>query len=125
VLDSLLQEKKCKMSFSINNLLDTAGEFLGITGDPFASPIGQKVLEATHEQLNSVDWETNLIVVDMVNLTEDGPREALRAIRKRMHTMVGKNDQVVYFSLVLLETLAKNLGGNFTWLSVPESFQMN
>jgi len=110
------------MSFSINNLLDSAGEFLGITGDPFSTPIGQKVLDATHEQLNSVDWETNLIVVDMVNLTEDGPKESIRAIRKRLHTMVGKNDQVVYFSLVLLETLAKNCGRKFHLLICCKEF---
>ena len=32
-----------KMSFNINNLLDSAGEFLGLNGDPFTTPLGQKV----------------------------------------------------------------------------------
>jgi len=122
LLDSLHLERSVKMSFNINKLLDSAGEYLGLSGDPFVTPIGEKVLEATHESLNSVDWETNLVVVDMVNLSEDGPREAIRAIRKRMQTMVGKNDQVVYFSLVLLETLAKNCGRKFHLLICSRDF---
>lgn len=110
------------MAFNLNSLLDSAGGLLGLGGDPFSTPIGQKVLEATAEDLESIDWNLNLTIVDIVNSTEDGPKDAMRAIRRRIQNTAGKEERSVFYSLILLETLAKNCGRRFHLLICNKEF---
>jgi len=110
------------MAFNLNSLLDSAGGFLGIGGDPFSTPIGQKVLEATEAELESIDWNLNLTIVDIVNTTEDGPKEAMRAVRRRIQNTAGKEERSVFYALILLETLAKNCGKRFHLLICNREF---
>jgi len=110
------------MAFNLNSLLDSAGGFLGIGGDPFSTPIGQKVLEATEADLESIDWNLNLTIVDLVNTTEEGPKEAMRAVRRRIQNTAGKEERSVFYSLILLETLAKNCGKRFHLLICNREF---
>jgi len=110
------------MAFNLNSLLDSAGGLLGLGGDPFLTPIGQKVLDATHEDTKSVDWNLNLAIVDLVNNTDEGPRDAMRAVRRRIQNTVGKEEHCVYYCLVLLETLAKNCGKRMHLLICSKDF---
>ncbi|KAK8734545.1 hypothetical protein OTU49_005874 [Cherax quadricarinatus] len=81
-------------------------------GNPFGTPVGQKIEQATAETLPSEDWGLNLEVCDMVNESEDGPRDAIKAIRKRLATQP-KNYTVVMYTLTLLESCVKNCGKRF------------
>ncbi|KAK7063194.1 TOM1-like protein 2 [Halocaridina rubra] len=81
-------------------------------GNPFATPVGQKIEQATAETLASEDWGLNLEICDLINESEDGPRDAIKAIRKRL-TSQPKNYTVVMYSLTVLETCVKNCGKRF------------
>nr|XP_045604218.1 TOM1-like protein 2 isoform X4 [Procambarus clarkii] len=81
-------------------------------GNPFGTAVGQKIEQATAETLPSEDWGLNLEVCDLVNESEDGPRDAIKAIRKRLATQP-KNYTVVMYTLTLLESCVKNCGKRF------------
>lgn len=66
--------------------------------------------QATHETLPSEDWALNMEICDLVNDTEDGPKDAIKAIRKRLTQNAGKNYTVVMYTLTILETCVKNCG---------------
>uniref|UniRef100_A0A4W4ECK3 Target of myb1 membrane trafficking protein n=1 Tax=Electrophorus electricus TaxID=8005 RepID=A0A4W4ECK3_ELEEL len=45
-------------------------EFL--TGNPFSTPVGQRIEHATSPTLQSEDWGLNMEICDIINETEDG-----------------------------------------------------
>lgn len=61
-------------------------------------------------------------ICDLVNETEDGPRDAIKAIRKRLSQFVGKNYTVVMYTLTVLETCVKNCGKRFHVLVCSKDF---
>lgn len=61
-------------------------------------------------------------ICDLVNETEDGPRDAIKAIRKRLATNAGKNYTVVMYTLTVLETCVKNCGRRFHLLACGKDF---
>ncbi|CAG0899088.1 unnamed protein product, partial [Cyprideis torosa] len=94
-----------------------------IGGNPFATSVGQKIEQATDVSLPSEDWALNMEICDLVNSQEEGPRDALRAIRKRLHS-AGKNWSQVMYSLTVLEACVKNCGPRFQSLACQrESIQ--
>jgi len=84
-------------------------------GNPMATPIGQMIEKATDATLPSENWALYLEVCDLINESgENGPRDAVRAIRKRLQTSVGnRNFTVVMYTLTVLETCVKNCGRRF------------
>jgi len=61
----------------MQNLMTSAGEALGLTEDPLHTFIGEKLIEATHEELVSENWEVNLTICDIVNTSPHGPDQAV------------------------------------------------
>lgn len=61
-------------------------------------------------------------ICDLVNETEDGPRDAVRAIKKRLQQNAGKNYAVVLYTLTVLETCVKNCGFKFHTLVCSKDF---
>uniref|UniRef100_G3Q5T7 Target of myb1 membrane trafficking protein n=1 Tax=Gasterosteus aculeatus TaxID=69293 RepID=G3Q5T7_GASAC len=57
-------------------------EFL--VGNPFSTPVGQRVERATSVALQSEDWGLNMEICDIINETDEGPRDAVKAIKKRI-----------------------------------------
>uniref|UniRef100_A0A8C5KQQ2 Target of myb1-like 2 (chicken) n=1 Tax=Jaculus jaculus TaxID=51337 RepID=A0A8C5KQQ2_JACJA len=57
-------------------------EFL--LGNPFSTPVGQCLEKATDGSLQSEDWTLNMEICDIINETEEGPRDAIRALKKRL-----------------------------------------
>uniref|UniRef100_A0A8C0G5P1 VHS domain-containing protein n=1 Tax=Chelonoidis abingdonii TaxID=106734 RepID=A0A8C0G5P1_CHEAB len=57
-------------------------EFL--LGSPFSSPVGQRIEKATDGSLQSENWALNMEICDIINETEEGPKDAFRAIKKRI-----------------------------------------
>lgn len=96
-------------------------EFL--LGNPFATPVGQRVEKATDGSLRSEDWAINMEICDIINETEDGPKDAIRALRKRIAG--NKNFHEVMLALTVLETCVKNCGHRFHVLVASQEFVEN
>ncbi|KAJ7992755.1 hypothetical protein DPEC_G00281960 [Dallia pectoralis] len=93
-------------------------EFL--TGNPFATPVGQRVEYATSSSLQSEDWALNMEICDIVNETEEGPKDAHKAIKKRI--LGNKNFKEVMLALTILEACVKNCGHRFHILVATREF---
>jgi tRNA splicing ligase len=61
-------------------------------------------------------------ICDMINSAEDGAKEAVRAIRKRLGQNSGKNYSVIMYTLTVLETCVKNCGKRFHVLVCHKDF---
>ncbi|KAM9346384.1 target of Myb1 membrane trafficking protein isoform 2-T2 [Symphorus nematophorus] len=93
-------------------------EFL--MGNPFSTPVGQRIEAATGSSLPSEDWALNMEICDMINSAEEGPRDAVRAIKKRI--VGNKNFKEVMLALTVLETCVKNCGYRFHILVTTRDF---
>uniref|UniRef100_A0A0K0D700 VHS domain-containing protein n=1 Tax=Angiostrongylus cantonensis TaxID=6313 RepID=A0A0K0D700_ANGCA len=72
--------------------------------------------------LATENWGLNMEICDFVNSTEDGAKDAVRAIRRRLHTNMCKNNAIVMYTLTVLETCVKNCGHNFHVLVCSKDF---
>lgn len=93
-------------------------EFL--MGNPFASPVGQRIEHATIGSLQSENWALNMDICDIINETEEGPKDAIRALKKRI--VGNKNFHEVMLALTVLETCVKNCGHRFHVLVASQEF---
>ncbi|XP_058424448.1 target of Myb1 membrane trafficking protein isoform X1 [Diceros bicornis minor] len=93
-------------------------EFL--LGNPFSSPVGQRIEKATDGSLQNEDWALNMEICDIINETEEGPRDAFRAVKKRI--VGNKNFHEVMLALTVLETCVKNCGHRFHVLVASQDF---
>ncbi|XP_063165249.1 target of Myb1 membrane trafficking protein isoform X2 [Candoia aspera] len=93
-------------------------EFL--LGNPFSSPVGQRIEKATDGSLQNEDWALNMEICDIINETEEGPKDAFRAIKKRI--LGNKNFHEVMLALTVLETCVKNCGHRFHVLVASQDF---
>ncbi|XP_037546670.1 TOM1-like protein 2 isoform X2 [Nematolebias whitei] len=93
-------------------------EFL--LGNPFTTPVGHCIERATDGSLQSEDWTLNMEICDIINETEDGPKDAIRAVKKRLSG--NKNYREVMLTLTVLETCVKNCGHRFHALVTSRDF---
>ncbi|XP_054616142.1 target of Myb protein 1 isoform X2 [Dunckerocampus dactyliophorus] len=93
-------------------------EFL--LGNPFSTPVGQRIETATSSSLPSEDWSLNMEICDMINSSEEGPKDAVRSIKKRI--VGNKNFKEVMLALTVLETCVKNCGYRFHILVTTRDF---
>nr|XP_057906031.1 target of Myb protein 1 isoform X1 [Doryrhamphus excisus] len=93
-------------------------EFL--LGNPFGTPVGQRIESATGSSLPSEDWSLNMEICDTINNSEEGPKDAVRAIKKRI--VGNKNFKEVMLALTVLETCVKNCGYRFHILVTTRDF---
>ncbi|KAK3914933.1 TOM1-like protein 2 [Frankliniella fusca] len=88
--------------------------FFGVGGgNPFATLVGQRIEQATDASLASENWALNMEICDLINTTEEGPKDAIKAIRKRLQQNAARNYTVVMYTLTVLETCVKNCGKRF------------
>lgn len=57
--------------------------------------------QATDGSLPSENWTLNMEICDIINETEDGPRDAIKAIKRRLNQAAGKNYTVVIYTLTV------------------------
>ncbi|XP_059180482.1 TOM1-like protein 2 isoform X2 [Centropristis striata] len=93
-------------------------EFL--LGNPYSTPVGHCIERATDGSLQSEDWTLNMEICDIINETEDGPKDAIRAVKKRLNG--NKNYREVMLTLTVLETGVKNCGHRFHALVTSRDF---
>uniref|UniRef100_A0A1B6CYU7 VHS domain-containing protein n=1 Tax=Clastoptera arizonana TaxID=38151 RepID=A0A1B6CYU7_9HEMI len=96
--------------------------FFGVGGNPFTTPVGLRIEQATDRSLASENWALNMEICDIINDTEDGPKDAIKALRKRLQQNAGKDYTVVMYSLTVLETCVKNCGKRFHILVCNKEF---
>ncbi|XP_024128552.1 target of Myb protein 1 isoform X5 [Oryzias melastigma] len=89
-------------------------------GNPFSTAVGQRIERATSSSLQSEDWDLNLEICESINSSEEGPRDAIRAIKKRI--VGNKNFKEVMLALTVLETCVKNCGNRFHILVTTRDF---
>ncbi|KAJ8387134.1 hypothetical protein AAFF_G00160740 [Aldrovandia affinis] len=93
-------------------------EFL--LGNPYTTPVGQCIEKATDGSLQSEDWTLNMEICDIINETEEGPKDAIRAVKKRING--NRNYREVMLALTVLETCVKNCGHRFHVLVANRDF---
>ncbi|XP_051166070.1 TOM1-like protein 2 isoform X3 [Leptopilina boulardi] len=96
--------------------------FFGVNVNPFSTPVGQRIEQATDGSLSSENWALNMEICDIINETEEGPRDAIKAIKRRLNQSAGKNYTIVMYTLTVLETCVKNCGKRFHALSCSREF---
>lgn len=57
--------------------------------------------QATDANLPSENWALNMEICDIINETEDGPRDAIKAIKRRLNQAAGKNYTIVMYTLTV------------------------
>lgn len=82
----------------------------GLGGNPFSTPVGQRIEQATDATLASENWALNMEICDLINESSETARDAMKAIRKRLQQNAGKNPTVIMYTLTVLETCVKNCG---------------
>ncbi|XP_018311916.1 TOM1-like protein 2 isoform X2 [Mycetomoellerius zeteki] len=90
--------------------------------NPFSTQVGQKIESATDGSLPSENWTLNMEICDIINETEDGPKDAIKAIKRRLNQAAGKNYTIVMYTLTVLETCVKNCGKRFHALACSREF---
>ncbi|XP_029584617.1 TOM1-like protein 2 isoform X2 [Salmo trutta] len=93
-------------------------EFL--LGNPYSTPVGQCLEKATDGGLQAEDWTLNMEICDIINETEEGPKDAIRALKKRLSG--NRNYREVMLGLTVLETCVKNCGHRFHVLVANRDF---
>ncbi|KAM9773092.1 TOM1-like protein 2 isoform 2-T2 [Syngnathus typhle] len=93
-------------------------EFL--MGNPYSTPVGHCIERATDGSLPNEDWTLNMEICDIINETEDGPKDAIRAMKKRLNG--NRNYREVMLALTVLETCVKNCGHRFHALVTARDF---
>ncbi|XP_034395914.1 target of Myb protein 1 isoform X2 [Cyclopterus lumpus] len=93
-------------------------EFL--MGNPFSTAVGQRIESATSSSMPSEDWALNMEICDMINSSEEGPKDAVRALKKRI--VGNRNFKEVMLALTILETCVKNCGYKFHVLVTTRDF---
>lgn len=91
-------------------------------GNPFSTPVGQRIEQATDGSLASENWALNMEICDLINESSDGSRDAMKAIRKRLNQNAGKNYTIIMYTLTVLETCVKNCGKAFHVLVATKEF---
>ena len=61
-------------------------------------------------------------ICDLINETEDGPKDAIKAIRKRLNQNASRNFQTTMYTLTVLETCVKNCQKKFHVLVCQKDF---
>ncbi|XP_045903474.1 target of Myb protein 1-like isoform X2 [Micropterus dolomieu] len=93
-------------------------EFL--IGNPFSTPVGQRIEQATSGSVQSEDWGLTMEICDIINETDEGPRDAVKAIKKRI--VGNKNFREIMLALTVLEACVKNCGHRFHVLVTSQEF---
>ncbi|VDK87863.1 unnamed protein product [Litomosoides sigmodontis] len=120
------------LDFKVTNAMESAKEAAASVtervgdffhGSPFATPVGRKIEMATDATvLATENWGLNMEICDFINNTTEGGRDAMRAIRKRLHSQMSKNNAVVMYTLTVLETCVKNCDIRFHELVCQKDF---
>ncbi|XP_019372813.1 PREDICTED: TOM1-like protein 1 [Gavialis gangeticus] len=88
--------------------------------DPLHSAVGSLIDEATSGALPGEEWGRFVHICDHINATAEGPKDAIKALKKKLFK--NYNHKEIRFTLSLLDMCVQNCGPSFQSLVVKKDF---